>query len=72
MIGRRLQIPSDEPDLIPAAGNTRVFVHGDHKAVGAEVVGHAQNLPQQADLMAHCLLCGRPKERPAGQSESTT
>lgn len=72
MMGRRLQIPSDEPDLIPAAGNTRVLVHGDHKAAGADVIGHAHNFPQQADLTAHRLLCGRPKERPVSQSESTT
>lgn len=72
MIGRRLQIPSDEPDLIPAAGNTRVFVHGNHKAVRAEVVGHTHNLPQQTDLTAHRLFCGRPKKCPASQSESTT
>lgn len=67
-----LQAPSDEPDLVPATGNARVLVHGHHEGIGAEVVRHAHNLPQQADLVAHRLLRGRSKERPVSQSESTT
>lgn len=66
-----LQAPSDEPDLVPATGNARVLVRGHHEGIGAEVVRHAQDLPQQADLAAHRLLRGRPIERPVGQSEST-
>lgn len=67
-----LHAPSDEPDLVPATGNARVLVRGHHVVIGAEVVRHAHNLPQQADLAAHRLLRGRPKERPVSQSESTT
>lgn len=62
-----LHAPSDEPDLVPATGNARVLVRGHHVVIGAEVVRHAHNLPQQADLAAHRLLRGRPKERPVSQ-----
>lgn len=72
MIGGFLQVASDEPNLIPAANNARVLVHGHHVGVGAELTGHAQNLPQQADLVTDRLLCGCPKEGPDSQSESST
>lgn len=72
MMGRRLQVASDEPDLVPAVGYARVLVHSDHVVVSAEFVGDAENLPQQADLTGHRLLCGCPKERPDSQSESRT
>lgn len=72
MMGRHLQVASDEPDLVPAARNAGVLVHGHHVAVSAEFVDHAQNLPQEVDLTAHGLLRGRPKEGPDSQSESAT
>lgn len=72
MMGKHLQVTSDEPDLVPAVGNAGVLVHGDHVVVSAEVVGDAHYLPQLADLTTHRLLCGRPKEWPVKQSESIT
>ena len=72
MIEELLQVTSDEPDLVPAAGNAGVLVHGNHVVVSAEVVGDANYLPQLADLTTHRLLCGRPKEWPVKQSESIT
>lgn len=72
MMGRLLQVASDKPDLIPAAGHARVLVHGDHVVVSAVDVGDAENLPQQVDLTGHRLLRGRPKECPDSQSESRT
>lgn len=71
MLGWCLQAASDEPDLVSAARNTWVLVHGNHVAVSLELVDHAQNLPEQAYLPAHRLLCGCPKEGPDGQSENT-
>lgn len=67
-----LLVTSDEPDLILAAGDARVLIDGDHVGVGAELICHAHNLPQQADLVTDRLLCCRPKERPNIQSESST
>lgn len=66
-----LQAAPDEPDLIPAPGSARIVVNSNHVSVTPELVGGAHDLPQQADLTTHRLLCGRPKERPVSQSEST-
>ncbi len=71
MMGKHLQAASDEPDLIPAARRSRVLIHGNHVSVSLEFLSGSQNLPQQADLTAHRLLCGRPEERPDSQSESS-
>lgn len=71
-MGGYLQVASDEPDLIPAADDAGVLVHGDRVGVAAELTGHAHNLPQQADLVTDRLLRGRPKEGPDHQSESST
>lgn len=70
MMGRRLQVASDEPDLIPAAGHAGVLVHGNHVVAAADFVCDPEDLPQQADLTADRLLRGRPEEHPDSQSES--
>lgn len=72
MMGSHLRVAPDEPDLVPATGNARVLVNSNHVAVTTELVGGTHDLPQQADLTTHRLLCGRPEERPVSQSESTT
>lgn len=71
-MGRFLLAASDEPDLVSAVGDAGVLEHGDHVGVGAELTGHAHDLPQQAYLTSHRLLRGRPKEGPDSQSESST
>lgn len=71
MLGCCLQAASDEPDLVSAARNTWVLVHGNHVVVIVEPVDHAKILPEQAYLPAHRLLCGCPEEGPDGQSENT-
>lgn len=67
MMGTCLQVPFEEPDLVPASGDARVLVRGDHVPVSADVVGDTQYPPQQADLTGHGLLCCHPEERPDRQ-----
>lgn len=68
-MGRRLQVASDKPDLVPATGDPRVLVHGHHVVVSPQLVADAQNLPKQSDLTAHRDLGGGPEKWPDSQSD---
>lgn len=68
-MGRRLQAASHEPDLVPAAGDGGVLVHGHHVVVSPQLIADAQDLPQQSNLTTHSDLSGRPEKRPDSQSE---
>lgn len=66
-----LLVTSDQPYLISPSDDTGVLVHGNHVSISAELICHAHNLPEQADLVTDRLLGCRPKECPDIQSESS-
>lgn len=61
---RDLGVSSDEPDLVPATGHSRVVVDSYHVGVAMHLLAGAQHLPQQVNLRHDCLLRGGAEERP--------
>lgn len=56
---------ADEPDLIAALRDARIFISSHDVGFPKDSVCGAQELPEETDLSQNCLLSGHPIENPA-------